>query len=144
MAGKPRVIKGWELLGKRRPGLYLRQDLRAPRKSRLRRQFLNSLRSNRRNFHPPYPVFTSCGPSCSNKSLKYNHGRRSLSRSLSLLHFRAFRDFRGWIKNSRDVANEPRNTRKTRKDFSRDNVFPFSCVPSRYFGFLVQYFHCFE
>ena len=65
--------------------MYLRQDFRAPRKNRLRRQFLNSLRSNRRNCHPPYPSFTSCGPSCSNKSLKYNHGRRSLSRSLALL-----------------------------------------------------------
>ena len=91
MAGKPSVIKGWELLCKQRPWLYLRQDLRAPRKSRVRRQFLNSLRSNRRNCHPPYPVFASCGPSCSNKSLKYNHGHRSLivhslySSGLSLL-----------------------------------------------------------
>ena len=60
--------------------------MRASRKSRLRRQFLNSLRSNRRNCHPPSPAFSSCGPSCSNKSLKYNHGRRSLSRSHPLIH----------------------------------------------------------
>ena len=52
--------------------LYLRQDLRAPRKSRLRRQFLNSLRSNKRNFDPPQPTFSSCRPAYSNKSLKYN------------------------------------------------------------------------
>ena len=37
--------------------LYLRQDLRAPRKSWLSRQFLNSLRSNRRNCDPPSSVF---------------------------------------------------------------------------------------
>ena len=64
----------------------MRQTLRAPRKSWLRRQFLNSLRSNRRNCHPPSPAFSSCGPSCSNKSLKYKQCRRSLSRSLALLH----------------------------------------------------------
>ena len=54
------------------------------------------------------------------------------------IKFRAFRDFRGWIKNSRDVANEPRNTRKTRKGFSRDYFFFFSGVPPRYSVSLVQ------
>ena len=47
------------------------------------------------------------------------------------IKFRAFRDFRGWIK-IRETLNEPRNTRKTRKGFLRDYVVPFSfsCVPS--------------
>ena len=46
----------------------MRQDFRATRKNRRRRQFLNSLRSNRRNCSPSPPVFPSCGPSCSKKS----------------------------------------------------------------------------
>ena len=47
-------------------------------------------RSDIRNFSPSPPLFASCGPSCSNKSLKYSHGRRSLIRSFNLLHLFLF------------------------------------------------------
>ena len=48
--------------------MFFRQDFRAIRKNSRRRQFLNSLRSNRRNCSPSPSVFASCGPSCSKKS----------------------------------------------------------------------------
>ena len=68
-----------ERLNKTAASLHLRQDLRAPRKNWLSRQFLNSLCSNRRNCYPPSPAFSSCGPSRSNKSLEYNHCRHGPS-----------------------------------------------------------------
>ena len=53
------------------------------------------------------------------------------------INFRAFRDFRGWRINWRNVACEPRNTRNTRKGFSREYVhllffWPFSASLSSF------------
>mgnify|MGYP007007177609 CR=1 FL=1 len=115
--------------------MYLRQDFRMTRKNRRQRQFrevasaqtygtflrrLLRLRPADRlapqksqiQSRPPEPYSF---PQLTTLTFLLEIGCYTIHGS----SFRTFRDFRGWIINSRDVANEPRNTRKTRKGFSR-------------------------